>query len=793
MKINLKKLGEQAIETTTEQTKMRLSEDASSMVFQLFTKNVYSNPIGTVVREITSNCFDSHVEAKENDPNWQEAPVVIRKHKDEQSGTHYISFIDYGVGMSPERVKNIYGVYFESTKRVTNEQIGGFGIGGKTPLAYKRSTGQGEGEYDNSFFVITNYDGTKYFYCIYEGAESPVISELHKEPTTDRNGTEIQIPVLEKDLKTFESEMTRQLYYFENIVFEGFEYPHAYNTDENNNPVIVKPLDNDYQIVRGKNFLFRGDKYSSNVHVCLGRVAYPIDYDVLDLSSSDYSLPIALKLEVGDIGVTVSRESLDYSESTIKFLKKKLEAAKQEIADLIGKQYKNIKTLEQYFTVKHDFGKLEFPNGTSLYVGDLIKQKDVDFTNFKYSFMKMPNDKQLFKFFFEATMYGKKPRKSRYSYNDDSTEFTGGYEAIKTKNNLVYVNGEFNRKVVKQAWLKDTYTTYFIIKKREIANDWMRKEIADLFNVNVDNIRDDHGNVVPFVQSLIEMQEEYFGIVQKHCNDYDTLQIPDTFVQSRKRGAGVTPELRKTTIPVKFIDGYSKDRVKLSVLFDYNMPIFYGTTDDEWQLKKAVRLYKLLFHRRSTVVTHCDYNDVLQTTNRGYYSRHDDDNQSKRSIVFMQIAQGNVKHMQHCKNAKHVNEFFKTMLPRKAKMVTEYFQTYELVEKYKNLEHFYRNGFINRVDKTWGKKADAVKKLIDAIPEKHKDDNIRYQKDSLREFFKVDDIKKTKQQEQVIDRIAELEELQEKNTEILNFFNLPREADSLTDEQITILQVSMSL
>jgi len=35
MKINLKKLGEQAIESTTDSIKMRLSEDASSMVFQL--------------------------------------------------------------------------------------------------------------------------------------------------------------------------------------------------------------------------------------------------------------------------------------------------------------------------------------------------------------------------------------------------------------------------------------------------------------------------------------------------------------------------------------------------------------------------------------------------------------------------------------------------------------------------------------------------------------------------------------------------------------------------------------
>jgi len=779
MKINLRQLGEQAIESTADQTKMRLSEDASSMVFQLFTKNVYSNPIGTVVREITSNCFDSHIEA------GVDSPVIIRKHKDGQAGTHYISFIDYGVGMCPDRVKNIYGVYFESTKRVDNTQIGGFGIGGKTPLAYKRSTGQGEGEYDNSFYVITNFDGTKYYYCIYEGAESPVISELHNEPTTDRNGTEIQIPVLEKDIEKFQKEMTRQLYYFENIIFEGFDYPHAYNKDENGNPEIVKPLSNDYQIIRGKSFLFRGDQYSSYMHVCLGRVAYPIDYDALGLESGDYSLPIALKLEVGDVNVTVARESIDYSESTIKMLKKKLEEAKQEIADLIGKQYKNIKTLEQYFSVKHDFGKLEFPNGTSLYVGNLIKQKDVDFSNFKYSFMKMPNDKQLFKFFFHTSMYGKKPRKSRYSSSSD--EFEGGYETLKNKSNLLYVDGEFKRKIVKQAYLKEEHTTYYIVTKREIGK-WMRSDIADIFNVHLDDTHTDKGNPVKFVKSLLDMQEEYMEIVRKNAEDYETLEVPADFVASRKRGSGITPELRKQTIPVKFISGYSKDRVKLSILFDYNMPIFYGTQDDTYELKKAVRLYNLLFDADS-VVTHCDYQDQLQT-GRGYNSSNA---KSKRTIIFMQLAQGNVKYMEHCKNAKHVSNFFLTMLPRKEKMVLEYFQTYAMIEEYNKLDSFYRYGFINRVDQNWGAKADAVKALIEAVPEKSKDDSLRYRQSELKEYFKIDEIKQTRAQEQVIEKIAELQELEAKNNKTLDYFNLPREADRMDDELITILQVSMSL
>lgn len=772
MEINLKKLGEQAIESTGVSTKMRLSEDASSMVFQLFTKNVYSNPIGTVVREITSNCFDSHTEAKVN------APVVIRKHKDSQTGTLYISFIDYGVGMSPDRVNNIYGVYFESTKRVDNTQIGGFGIGGKTPLAYKRSTGQGEGEYDNSFYVITIFDKMKYYYCIYEGAESPVISLLHSEPTTERNGTEIQIPVLENDFDKFQKEMTRQLYYFENIIFEGFDYDNGYGT-------MVTPLSNDYQIIRGKNFLFRGDQYNSTMHVCLGRVAYPIDYNVLGLSSSDYHLPIALKLEVGDVNVTVSRESIDYSEATIKMLKKKLEAAKAEIVELISKQYEGIVSLEQYFDVKHDFGKLQFSNGASLYVGNLVKQSDIDFSNFKYQFMKMPNDRQLFRFFFEAVMYGKKPKRSRYSSN---SEFEGGYESLKKNSNLLYIEDEFNRKIVKQAYLKDQFDTYYIIKKRNVANNYMRSEIADLFNVHIDNVRDDKDEVVPFVKSLLEMQEEYMGLVRKNAEDYETLEVPADFIANRKRGSGITPELRKLTIPVKFFGGYSKDRVKLSVLLDYKMPIFYGTQEDENTLRNAKQLFSVLFDE-SIIVHHCDYGGSLQTSR----SSRRNDNKTNASIAFIQLAVGNIKYMAYCKNAKHVSEFFTTMLLRKEDMIKQYFQTHNIIEKYEEIQKFYREGFVNRISDKWGKKADAIKAYIETIPENAKNDSIRYERSRLSPYFKLDDIKQTKEQLEVMKQIEEIKELELKNRNTLKYFNLPWNAEDMDDELITILNVAMSL
>lgn len=96
--------------------------DSSSLPFilEMLSKNFYSNAIGSICREITSNCFDSHIEAKVEDA------VVITMGNNEEG--EFISFKDVGVGLSTERIKKVFMKYFTSTKRNSNEQIGGFGL-----------------------------------------------------------------------------------------------------------------------------------------------------------------------------------------------------------------------------------------------------------------------------------------------------------------------------------------------------------------------------------------------------------------------------------------------------------------------------------------------------------------------------------------------------------------------------------------------------------------------------------------------------------------------------------------
>jgi hypothetical protein len=769
MKMDTKTLSTQEVESTMNTNKMRMDENSQAIVFQMFTKSIYSNPIGSIVREITSNCFDSHVEAKVN------TPVIIRKTFDKLANTHYISFIDFGVGISPDRMRNVFGVYFKTTKSADNEQIGGWGVGGKSVLAYRRSTGFGEGEYDNSFSIITNFDGIKYEYVVYEGAESPEYTDPIMSETTEHNGTEIRVTVLEKDINRFKSEMVRQLYYFENIIFEGFI------DDAENMDSTEEILTNDYQIVRGKSFVFRGDEYNKNIHICLGKVAYPIDYNILGLSSSDYRFPVAIRLEIGDIRVNVSRESLDYNEQTIKVLKKKLEEVKAEIKDLLAKQYENIVTLEDYFKVKNEFGVLYMPNGNNFNVGDIINMKDVDFSNFKYGFLKMPNDKQLFKFFFEAKLYGQKPKKKKYNrYSGEEEGFMGSYDVLMNKNrNLYYLEGDYTAKRIKNAYLKFNHITYFIINKNFIASKSLMSEVSELFNVHDELVKTDANGVrelTPFMTSLLELQEEYFEMVRRQCPDYDAIVVPEDFIMSRKAAKSMlSKEFRNSEISVKFA-GRGNDRLTLDILFKTNIQIFYGTKEDEYALRDARRLFAILFDEDMIVYGYSQYNQKFSNS------------KGKKAIMFLQVSQGNVKYMQYCRNAKHVSKFNQHFLHRKADAVMNYFQAQNFTDGFENINSLYRSEYFSKVSPSWGKKIESITKFIDKTKKATKGKDWSYNRSELSKLYPIADIKLTKEQEQYATIVAELKEMEELNASTLKYIDMPYRLEYADDAFWTILK-----
>lgn len=105
-----------------EGVKGGISAESFPFMFRILSKAYYSRKLDSIVRELGSNCYDSHIEAGIKDP------IIIERRFDVENNSYNIVFKDVGIGMSPDRVYNIFNNWFTSTKRDSNFYIGAFGL-----------------------------------------------------------------------------------------------------------------------------------------------------------------------------------------------------------------------------------------------------------------------------------------------------------------------------------------------------------------------------------------------------------------------------------------------------------------------------------------------------------------------------------------------------------------------------------------------------------------------------------------------------------------------------------------
>jgi len=639
-------------------------------------------------------------------------------------------------------------VYFESTKNESNDEIGGFGIGGKTPLAYMRSTGEGEGEYDNSFFVITNYNGIKYTYNIVEGEESPVIFPMGQEPTDEHNGTEVCVPMLKSDIHDFESALKTQLYYFDNIVFEGWS--------EN--------IENKYQIIKGKTFLYRGNDLDSNMHVCLGKVYYPINFRTMGIDRYDHQIPVAINVPIGAINVTVSREALDYSQETISYLKKRIAEVKDELKKMVEKQYDHIVTLEDYFKSKNNFGTLYLTEDKTLNLRRLVDNKNLDFSKYKYSMFTTPDDSDLFKLFFSVTCYGKRELKG-YS-RGDFPQLTRSYKGLTEVNNVYFSDdAHYSRKRMKQAYLRGENGRFYVITKKELAHE--KLNVSGIFNVHFDDV-EAYLNSGTY-KSIQDMQEEYFGIVRTHGHDYNTVVVPDDFTIDYGKPK-ISQEIKNTTVPMKLHGSYGKTRIKVEALMKFKGVIFIGDTDKEYEMGNAYELFSAVYG-----------DDHIA---RSYSSYHNTFGQ-KKSVMFITLAKNNMKYVQYLQNALPLNRFYHKMIARKESEITESYRTANFRERYRDIESFYCTKLFAEIFPKWGKKMETVKAFVENLK---KSDNHRrssemtYYKNYLSQFIDFDNLTLTAEEKKVDKYLNQFKEVEAKNEKLLRYINTPSSYHVVSEE-----------
>jgi len=192
-----------------------------SMLTSFMRDKIYSDPRKAAITETISNAVDEHKKYNIEKP----VDVVVTR--------DFITIRDYAKGLSEKEVYDVFFTYLNSTKDKTDDYIGGFGIGAKSPSSYS-DTWYVESYYNGKLNVyVSSIEGDngvtrKLFSDVDKPGESGICVKI---PVTSKQNTKIEyelkaIILLLRDIVLFassESEDVINVYYCPDSTLDAFE------------------------------------------------------------------------------------------------------------------------------------------------------------------------------------------------------------------------------------------------------------------------------------------------------------------------------------------------------------------------------------------------------------------------------------------------------------------------------------------------------------------------------------------------------------------------------------------
>jgi hypothetical protein len=518
--------------TTQETVKMSLDLDSAQVLMQMLSKNLYSDSIGSTIRECASNALDSHRRA------GSDKPIIVSFKRNSQADTYEFAVEDFGIGLDADDVVNIISKYGKSTKRNSNTELGMMGLGFKAPLAYS-----------SSFYFVARKDGMERKYMMYEGEDTNSIDLLYEKTTDEPNGVKVIVPVSYSDRYNFNNKIKEQLAYFENVYFD-VESMGSWS------------IDNNFTIHRAEHFQYSSLATNSDMHLCLDNVSYPIDWDKLGIDR--IRLKLALRFSLSDgLFPTPNREAIRYTQEAKETILKKIAT----VADVFMNKFNeaittqsDIKSIMQFYGRNNKYIKSWY-KGTDeeICIDDLVALSSVPVAQPKLDNIKLLNLERLavkakeymlaeykFKYRFNSGKF--QNMKSYYHEYLRMTDFTNhGFGGV-----YIYDN-DFTKG--KQDYLRtvlpDNKQIYFVKKAPfKLRSKSGQTDYAKYYD-SVLGL-----NMYPKNQwrQLIQEFQYVVGLYSKDFIDLDAIEVPQSFKDAQKA--------KRLKITVAAVKGPKKVRMK---------------------------------------------------------------------------------------------------------------------------------------------------------------------------------------------------------------------------------------
>lgn len=259
----------------------------SAKIIRMLREGIYSDYVGSLVREILSNGYDAHVAVGIDRPVEITLPDVL---------SPYLRFRDYGPGMSESFMQYTYTEVGTSTKELDNRQIGARGIGRLTPFLYC-----------DNYTVICYQQGTQWTWSIALCENDGIaVTPMYKGPTDEADGTEIVISFSSTDKDKLTSSLEKWARFFEPLP-----------------KIIAAPqrwqLTSPEYAVQGDGWGILKERGYRRSSALIGGLCYPIDRGIPGVRELDNLLAdgLVLRFDIGELEITASREALSYNTKTI--------------------------------------------------------------------------------------------------------------------------------------------------------------------------------------------------------------------------------------------------------------------------------------------------------------------------------------------------------------------------------------------------------------------------------------------------------------------------------------------